>query len=307
MVLGFIGDVVKGVLGINDYSEAYKIQQEAIAAAGQAEQGAIQSAAELMARAQAEAAGHIARGQEAAARATIEAAKIASQAALQAARVAVAAQREFFNKANVALQPTIKQGRFAADEMASMLAIPNAQGDLVPWDISKLTELPEFDTAMEAIDRQAVGKKLSSEQAERSALAGTNLFQNRLGNLGFLAGGGMDAERSLASAAGQTGGQIGLTQSQLGNQLTNIANTQGTNLANIAIQGGDALARNAMTGGTNLANLTAALGESQARNALAFGQASAGLSAAPSVGQQLGGGLMDLAGLYLYGKAANVF
>ena len=223
---------------------------------------------QLIAAANVEAAGLIAAGKYAAAAATVEAAKIASNALLQATNASIAVQREFAQRANRVLQPTIKQGRFAQNEIASMLAIPNSKGNLVPFDISKLTSLPSFQTGIRGIENTAVGKKLSTQQAERAALFGADFFGQRVGQLQDFAQFGANAENTLASGLFGTGANLGQTNLNLGQGLANVAQNQGNSLANIFTQGANQQAQLGLNTANALSN-----------NALGFGQA-AGQTAA---------------------------
>ena len=61
-----------------------------------------------------------------------------------------------------------------------MLGVPNAKGEMVPFDITKITDLPAFKTGMRAIESTAIGKKLSTQQAERAANFGADFFGQRI-------------------------------------------------------------------------------------------------------------------------------
>ena len=222
---------------------------------------------QLIAAANVEAAGLIAAGNEAAAAATIEAAKIASNALLQATNASIAVQREFAQRANRVLQPTIKQGRFAQNEIASMLAIPNSKGSLVPFDVSKLTDLPSFQTGIRGIENTAVGKKLSTQQAERAALFGADFFGQRVGQLHDFAQFGANAENTLASGLFGTGANLGQTNINLGQGLANVAQNQGNSLANIFTQGANQQAQLGLNTANALSNNFLGLGQAQAQTA----------------------------------------
>ncbi len=158
-------------------------------------------AAEIMAGAQAQAAGEIRAGMEAAARATIESAKVAAAAVLEQANIADARVREFWDVARADLKPIIDQGRFAADEYASMMGIANADGTVVPFDQSDLEETPgyqwNFDQAQRALQNSAQGTALSGANTLNTIGMAQQLssqaFQERLSGLGFLAEGGWNA------------------------------------------------------------------------------------------------------------------
>jgi len=252
--------VIGGGLSYLGAKKASKSQEQA----AQAQLDAQLKAQELITQSNEEAAGLIAEGNEAAAAATIEAAKIAAKAMLESTQMSIAAQKEFFAKANATLQPTIKQGRFAADEIASMLSIPNSQGQLVPFDISKLTELPSFQTAMAGVERTAIGKKLSTQTAEQAALRGADFFGQRVSQLYPLAQFGANAENQLAQTAGQVGGGIGNTIMAGGAAQANIASQQGANLASIYQQGAAQQAGLSSNQANALANIALASGQTKA-------------------------------------------
>lgn len=206
----------------------------------------------------------IAQGQQAAAAATIEAAKIASDALLKATNASLKLRREFAGKANRVLQPTIKQGRFAMDEIASMLAIPNSKGQLVPFDVDKLTQLPAFETGIRAIENTAVGKKLSTQQAERAANFGADFFGQRVNQLQFPAGAGLNAENTLASGLFGTGAGLGATALAGGQGQANISLNQGNQLGDIFSQGAAQQAQIGLNTANNLsANVLGIAGAQQ--------------------------------------------
>jgi hypothetical protein len=250
---------VTSILGKNAASSASSRGYQAIADA------TAQSNA-LIAQANADAARLIKEGNEAAAAAVVKAAKIAAQALLEATGASIEAQKEFAAKANKVLQPTIRQGRFAMDEIASMLAIPNSKGKLVPFDISKLTDLPSFQTGMRAIEHAAVGKKLSTQQAERAALFGADFFGQRVNQLQFPAGLGAMAERQQAAGLYGAGANIGNTIMSGGQGQADIALKSGTTLAELANLGAAQQAQLGINTANALSNNALGVAGAQAQN-----------------------------------------
>ncbi len=228
-------------------------------------------AAGIMAEAQRQAAAEIRAGMEAAAQATIESAKIAAAAVLEQANIADARVREFWDVARADLKPIIDQGRFAADEYASMMGIANADGTVVPFDQSDLEETPgyqwDFNQAQRALQNSAQGTALSGANTLNTIGMAQQLssqaFQNRLDGLGFLAQGGWNAARDQANAATQTG-----------STYADIHTTAGSNLADIYSQQGSDLSRSYITGSQGIANTAMAGAES--RVGLITGLATAG-------------------------------
>lgn len=247
--------------GSGDMQQAYNAQMSAI-----------DQADAKLAQAQVEAAKLIADGQHAAAQATIEAAKISAKAILDSTQLSVDAQERFFAIADEKLEPFRAQGLISGNELASMLGIPNADGQLVPYDLAKLEATPGYTFMAEQgarmLDRQAVGSKLSGRQAMAAQDYGQGLastyFQTRVNDLKDMWGTGANAAGSLAQAATSAGKGIGTAYSNQGAQLADTYNAQGTNLANIYIGGSEAQAGLIGDMAANQAGLAIARGQQTA-------------------------------------------
>lgn len=278
--------------GGDDYSKISQAQNDAITQADQA-----------MANAQVEASRLLAEGNAAQAAAIIEGAKISAKAVMDAAQLAVDAQERFFAIADQKLEPFRQQGLNAGYEMASMLGIPNADGEIVPYDLEKLRSTPGFNFVFEqgqkALDKSAVGTKLSGAQAKAAMQYGQGMgdtyFQQQFNNLASMYNTGANAAGSLAQAAVNTGGNIGNTYSNQGNQLSNIYGNQATSLANIASANSIAQANLVDSYATNQANL-----------ALARGAQNASLYAAQQNSRnQRFSDLLDLGGILIKGSGSK--
>jgi len=224
-------------------------------------------AAEIMAAATEAAAAQIKKGMEEAAKATIESAKIASAAVLKQADISDKRIREFWNAARNDLKPIIDQGRFASDEMASMLGIKDSNGRLVEFDDQDTLDTPRAKFAMEwgnrALQNSAVGTSQSGSNARATIEFGQGLamqqFDKRLEQLGVLAQGGWNAARDQANAATQTGNTFAQVHSQAGSDLAGIQNTKATNLSNIYTQGSSGIANAYLTGAQSRVGLITGL------------------------------------------------
>ena len=233
---------------------------------------AIAESNRIMADATLKAGEMIAGGQEAAAGAIIESAKIAAKAALDAAQLSVAAQERFFAIADTKLEPFREQGLIAGDELASMLGIPNSDGVLVPYDSEKLRQTPGYEFMFQegqtAVERSAVGTKLSGAQAKEQTMFGQGLaekfFGNQVGYLSDLHKTGAQAAGDLAQAAVSTGAGIGQTYDQQGTNLSNIYSKQGAQLSGVYTAGAEAQASLIGSLATHQANSAIAGGANQA-------------------------------------------
>ena len=248
------------------------IQSKSASKGAEANSVAISEANTVMADAQVRAAELIAAGQVEAAGAIIESAKIAAQASLQAAQLSVEAQERFFAIADRKLEPFREQGLIAQDELASMLGIPNAEGQLVPYDTDRLRDTPGyeffFQEGQTAVERSAAGTKLSGAQLKAQTQYGQGFaeryFDKQIGYLQDMQGKGLSAAQSLASAATQTGGNIGSTYTNMGNQLSSIYSNQGTQLADVYSSGALSQAALVESLATNQGNLALAAGQNRA-------------------------------------------
>ena len=228
-------------------------------------------AAGIIAEATKKAAAEIRHGMEAAAKATIEAAKLAANAVLEKARISDARLREFWGAAVKALNPIIRQGRFASDEVASMLNIQDSYGRKIKFDTSSLEETPgyqfAFDQGQKAVDNSAVGTALSGAHAKSLVEYGQGManqrFDTHLNQLLQVSQGGWNAARDKANAATQTGTSLAQAHTQAGTNLANIYSNRGNQLADIS-----------MTGSGNIANTY--MGGAEMRAGLITGLATAG-------------------------------
>ena len=245
------------------------IQKSSAEKGASANSSAISEANTVMADAQVRAAELIAAGQVEAAGAIIESAKIAAQATLEGARLSVEAQERFFAIADKKLEPFREQGLIAQDELASMLGIPNAEGQLVPYDTQRLRDTPGYDffftEGQTAVERSAAGTKLSGAQAKAQTQYGQGFaeryFDKQIGYLQDMQGKGLSAAGYLAQAATSTGANIGSTYSNQGNQLASIYSNQGAQLADIYSSGALSQAALVESLATNQGNLALASGQ----------------------------------------------
>ena len=204
------------------------------------------------------------QGEKKGAAAAIEGARKAADAIMKSADQGESAVREFWNKANEALAPVVRQGNFGRDEMASMLGVPNARGELVPFNAKSLSETPgyrfKFNEGQRALENSAVGTALSGAQVKGSIEFGQGLaseyFNKRVDQLGLLAQMGLTASQSQAQAATQAGANISQLRSNAGGQLGNAYTGEATSLANIYQQTGAAQSNNYMTAGSAMSALT---------------------------------------------------
>ena len=262
---------VAGATLVGTVGAAY-ISSKAASKGAEANAHAIGEANSVMADAQVRAAELIAAGQAEAAAAVIQAAKISAQAVMEAAQLSVEAQERFFAIADQKLEPFRQQGLIAQDELASMLGIPNADGELVPYDIDRLKATPGyqffFQEGQEAVERSAAGQKLSGAQLKAQTQYGQGFaeryFGNQIGYLQNMQGIGANAANSLAQAAVNTGGNIGQTYNSMGGNLANIYSNQGLSLADIYSSGALSQAALVDSLATNQGNLALATGANRA-------------------------------------------
>jgi len=241
--------------------EAVTEAQGYLGAGSQAAMAGLSEAMGIVREAMAQAEAAIRGGNAQAAKQYIEGAKVTAKGILDAVGVSVQTQAQFFNYANSVLTPTIDQGGFAADEIASMLGIPNSRGEIVPFDIDKLAQTPGAQFRRSEMDRTlqntAAWKELSSQQMNRAQERGNQLaaaeFESRLSQLTPLMSAGANAENQLSQLAGYFGQNIGQTQytggaaaaEALGGGFKNVGDLfskQGVNLAELYSQGGLGLA-----------------------------------------------------------------
>jgi hypothetical protein len=193
---------------------------------------------------------HIFAGEEKAAAAIIAAAEKSVAGILESYQVGERGIREFWGKAKAVLQPIIRQGRFASDEMASMLGIPDSQGRRRPYDTRMLEQTPgyqwRFEQGGKALSNQAVGNALSGEQVKEAIGFGQGLasqyFNDRVQQLGVLAGYGANAAGQQAQLATNVGGQLAGLASWRGGALSEAHGREGAGLAGIHMGAGESAA-----------------------------------------------------------------
>jgi len=239
------------------------------------------SAASTIAHAQAKAAAQIRAGMKEAAAATITAAKIGAKAIMDAAKLADDTVREFWAETNAILMPIIDQGGYAMDEMASMLGIPNADGEIVPFDTEELMNTPGFKFKEETGQRALINgtlSKLSGASIKAGVQFGQQLaqdtWQTRMQELGFLAQVGAQAGDTLAQQTTMTGIAAAENAQRAGEMVAQLESNKGGQLANIYMQGSVAQANNTMMGGSTMAQL--AYGGAVEKAGLITGLATAG-------------------------------
>jgi len=242
----------------------------------------LHAAAGAMAHAQMQAAAQIKAGMKAAAKATIEAAKIGAKAIMDAAELADETVREFWAKTNDILMPIIDLGGYAMDDMASMLGIPNKDGEIVPYDFNDLKEDPgyqfQLNEGQTTLQSQFSGQHLSGASTKATIEYGQNFaanrWQQRMQELGFLAQVGAQAGDTLAQQATMTGAQAAANQIRAGEMVAQLQSNKGNQLANIYTQGGIAQGQITASGGETLAGMMYGAGMEKA--GLISGLATAG-------------------------------
>lgn len=206
---------------------------------------------------------YISIGEDAAASAIIEGTKLGIGEVWKGVDLGEEKLREFVGYANQVLEPIVKQGRYASDEMASMLGIPGSDGKIVPFDSKKLSDTPGYKFREEwgrrTVENSAVGNYLSGQQAREltefgQGLAGT-YFDTRVDQLGGMAGRGDQAATAQAGnfmAAGQGLGSLYGNAGQVAGQLRSA---EGLALAELFSQGGMNRANLTSSAASTLANL----------------------------------------------------
>ena len=252
-------------------------QQDALAQAEQIQIQLDQIARDGAAKAEA----LIAEGMEASAAAIMKGSKQAINFLEELTGRSVEEQKASQAKIDAIFAPTIAQGRFAADEIASMLGIKNSEGQLIPFDIDKLTKiggkpLPAFQAGIRAVENSAVGKKLSTEQAERAASFGADFFGQRVNQLEPVANRGASAESINAQLQGQTGRNIGNTLFNSGQAGANIFKQRGVDLGRVFLS--STLGQAGISGDLTQALLGTAggLGQAQIQSTINQGNINAG-------------------------------
>ncbi len=202
---------------------------------------AIDSAEQQITEGIGEAIAAIEAGQAAAAQAAIEAAKKSAKAILEATQMGIEAQERFFAIADKKLSPLIAQGTEASRELASMLGIPNDEGEIVPYNLDKLRKTPGYQFVVsESIDnilQSAIGNKLSTTTTdriqERAAGLASQRFDKRLGNLQKVSDRGLQAGAALGQVASKFGTNVSNLAASSGAGQAQAFTTAGQNLANI--------------------------------------------------------------------------
>jgi len=248
------------------------IASKAAKKASGAQQEAIVRSEELLAESRIRAAELISGGQHAAAAAAIQAAKVQAKAIMDATELSIDAQERFFAIADKKLEPFRQQGLVAQEELASMLGIPNAQGQLVPYDAENISGTPGYKALFlegtKAVERSAVGTKLSGAQVKAQQQFGQGIaeryYQTRVADLMNLTNIGRAAAGDLAQAATGTGRSIGQTYMAQGGQLSDVYGQQGATLADVYSGTANTLAALENQYGANLTNLALASGQNTA-------------------------------------------
>lgn len=238
----------------------------------QAQQDALTQAAQIQADAAVEAAGLIAAGQEAAAAATIEAAKLAADASLRMFGLGKEELARYHMIADQKLQPFVDNGLLASDQINKMLGLPDKDGNITPYTGDDLRQLPGykffFDEGQKAVDKSAVGTKLSGAQAKAQTQYGQGyaerFYDKQLGYLQHQQGIGANAANSQAQAAMNAGTAIMGGAVQSGGQQAQVYSNQGQQLAQIYTGGAAAQASLAGDLAANQANLAIAAANNRA-------------------------------------------
>lgn len=270
--------ILGGISLIGAY-EGKRSQEQAARTAYEEQITALDDASELVDQAYDEAIGYLEQGNSEAAGYVIESAKIASRHILEYGNLSIDTQREFYRIADEKLQPFVEQGLFAMDEYASMLGIPNSQGELVPYDVADLRETPgyqfQFEEGQRAVDSSgaARGTQLSGRQMKELTRYGDGLaqlyFNKRLDQLLPMIDAGFGASQYQGNAALSTGQGIAGTQQWMGGNLADIELSEGQSLGNLAT-----------SLGTNKANMATERAGDQ--TTIALGRANAATSRAQS-------------------------
>ena len=258
-------------------------QEQAARTAWDAQVQALDEASELTDAAYDEALGYLDAGYDQAAMEIIAGAKIASRHILEYGGLSIDAQERFYEIADEKLAPFVRQGLVAQDEMASMLGIPNSNGELVPYDLNDLRETPgyqfQFEEGVRAVDASgaARGTQLSGRQMKELTTYGDKLaqlyFGTRLNQLGALFEGGLNAATNQAELAYRTGQGIGSTYEGMGSNLADIEMGKAEGMANLALGRGEALS--GLTTGRAQDQTTIALGRANAATSRAQSDAAA--------------------------------
>lgn len=180
-------------------------------------------------------------GQEQAAAALIEGTKLGISEIWRGASLGEDALREFIGQANQFLKPIIKQGRYADNEIASMLGIPNSKGKLVPFDDTKLSNTPgykfRYEWGKRAVENSAVGRYLSGQSAQELTQFGQGLaseyFDTRVSQLDSVANRGAQAASQASNNLIAGGGALAQLFGNAGQQAGNLQFQQGAGLAEI--------------------------------------------------------------------------
>ena len=248
-------------------------------------EGAIGRANDIIAAGQKRAEELIAEGMDKAAAAVIEASERAASAVLEGHRIADRRVRAFWREAKKDLQPIIRQGRYARDEMAAMLGIRNSRGKIVAWDADTLEETPGFKFQYEwgkrAVENSATGRVLSGQSARELTEFGQGLaatrFDQHYAQLAELANMGAVSAGIKGQLATQTGGQLGDQAITTGTNLGNIHMGTGNQLSGIYMQGYGDMARNQMSASLGQAQNVMSGGISMASNTMSGAMAAAGI------------------------------
>lgn len=270
---------ILGGLSLIGAYDAKRGQEQAAATAYEEQIRALDDASTLVDQAYEEAIGYLEQGNAEAAGYVIQSAKVASRHILEYGNLSIDTQREFYKIADEKLQPFVDQGLFAMDEYASMLGIPNAAGELVPYDVADLRETPgyqfQFEEGQRAVDSSgaARGTQLSGRQMKELTRYGDGLaqlyFNKRLDQLLPLIDAGFGASQYQGNAALSTGRGIADTQQWMGSNLADIELSEGSALGTLAGQFA-----------SDRANL--ATGRAQDQTTIALGRANAATSRAES-------------------------
>ncbi len=151
--------------------------------------------------------------------------------------------REFMGQTNKLFEPIISQGRYASDEQAKMLGIPNADGELEPWDPSLIEETPGFQFRNEwgarTVENSAIGRYLSGQTATELNKFGQGLageyFDKRFDQLGTMAQRGADATSTQGQLYANAGNTLAQMYGQAGNSAGTLLGNLGGNLANVRV------------------------------------------------------------------------
>jgi len=157
------------------------------------------------------------------------------------------------------LEPYWDAGIDALDEMQSMLGIGDHE-----FDPSKITETPGYqfilDQGLEALDKSAVGTKLSGAQAqsitEFSQGHAEQYYQTFMKDLDNIASKGLTAGQGLSDLSKDVYTSKAQLRYDTGDALGDDAYNTGVNVANILRGTGSQLGQVYQTGNTNQANLS---------------------------------------------------